>query len=193
MRIRQSLGASVIMAAILLGGAPGAEAANLTGVWAGEQICDRFDGQKFHTKFPDDIMLITQIGDQINVLALLSDGDFNLAYQGTVINDAKKPEREAQAGFTECQTAPGSPYQETVRATKIELKTTGQDQFQATSVFLQLAGDDFPTDTGTCSWRYKRIDEADPGVPDCATLLPPAASSLSTGPATTINTQRRRR
>ena len=192
MRTRHALGAAAIIAALLLGGAPGAEAANLTGVWSGEQDCDRFDGQKFHTKFRDDVMVITQIGDQINVLALCSGDVCGLAYQGTVINDAKNPGDEAQAGFTACETAPGSPYQETGRATKVEVKENGDGQFKATSIFLQLAIDNFPTDTGTCTWRYKRVDNADPGVPDCATLVPPNASSLSAAPAKTFNSQRRR-
>ena len=123
---------------------------------------------------------------------LSPEGTFSLAFQGTVIDDAKKPEREAQAAFTECTTAPGSPYQESGRATKVELKTNGQDLFQATSIFLQLATDEAPTDTGTCSWRYKRVDTADPGVPDCATLEPPDASTLSATPAKTFKTPRRR-
>ena len=190
MRIRQSFGAAAFAAVLLCGGA---DAANLTGVWSGEQDCDRFDGHKFHTKFRDDTMVITQIGDQINVLALCSDNVCSLAYQGTVINDAKNPDSEAQAGFTACETAPGSSYQETGRATRVSVTSNRDGQFDATSIFLQLAIDEFPTDTGTCTWRYTRVAVEDPGVPDCATLLPPNASSLSTAPAKTFNTQRRGR
>ena len=190
MRIRQLLGSATIIAALL--GTPAAHAADLTGVWFGKQECDRFDGQKFHTPFRDDVMLITQIGDQINMVALLFDGTFHLAFQGTVINDDKKPGREAQAGFTACETSPGSPYQETGRATKVDLKKNGDGEFEATSIFLQLATDESPTDTGTCTWHYKRVGVEDPGVPDCASILSPNSSTLSTVPGTTIGTQRRR-
>ena len=42
-------------------------------------------------------MLITQIGDRIHLVALISEGgEFSLAFQGTVINGARKPEGEAQ-------------------------------------------------------------------------------------------------
>jgi len=119
MRIRELLGSATIFAVLL--SAPAAHAADLTGVWFGKQECDRFDGRKFHTPFRDDVMLITQIGDQINMVALFDGSVFNLAFQGTVINDDKKPERKAQAGFTACGTSPGSPYQETGRATKAEV------------------------------------------------------------------------
>jgi hypothetical protein len=190
MRIRQLLGSATIIAALL--SAPAAHAADLTGVWFGKQECDRFDGHKFHTPFRDDVVLITQIGDQINMVALFSEGVFHLAFQGTVINDDKKPGREAQAGFTACETSPGSPYQETGRATKAEVKKNGHGEFEATSIFLQLATDESPTDTGTCTWHYKRVDSEDPGVPDCATILSQNASTLSTAPGNTFSTQRRR-
>src|SRR5262245_40317731 len=166
MRIRTFLGLAAVAAMAL--GAPEAHAANLTGIWAGEQKCDRFDGQKFHTTFGNDIMVITQNGQQVHIAALLIDDVFQLVYQGTVINDGKKPEREAEVGFTECTTTPTSPYQETARATKVTVKANGNADFDATSIFLQLATDDSPTDTGTCTWRYKRIDTLDVGVPDCA-------------------------
>ena len=75
--------------------------------------------------------MITQIGDQLNVLALCSGAVCNLAFQGTVINDAKKPDTEAQAGFTACETAPGSPYQETGRAARVAVSDNRDGQFDA--------------------------------------------------------------
>jgi hypothetical protein len=168
-------------AAVLALGASPAHAAILTGIWLGEQDCDRFDGHKFHTTYPGDVMVITQIGNQINMAALFTNGVFNLVLQGTVINDEKKPGREAEAAFTECVTSPTSPYQETGRATKVSVKANGFGDFDATSIFLQLGRDEFPSDTGTCHWHYKRVNTVDPGVPDCATILSPTLSTTTMG------------
>lgn len=189
MRIRELLGAAAIAALLL--GAQEVQAANLTGVWFGEQQCDRFDGRKFHTPFPDDVMVITQNGNQINMAALFFDGVFHLVYQGTVINDDKKPGQKAEAGFTECVTTPTSPYQETGRATKIRVKANGRGHFEATSIFLQLATEDSPTDTGTCTWHYQRVDTEDPGVPDCESILSSSAS-ISTTTGETLRVEPRR-
>ncbi len=190
MRLRTSLGLAALAAMAF--GTPEAQAADLTGIWSGEQKCDRFDGQKFHTTFANDIMVITQNGQEVHIAALLGEEGFALVYQGTVINDEQKPEQEAQVGFTECTTTPTSPYQETARATRVKLKQKGDGDFDATSIFLQLAGDGFPTDTGTCQWRYKRVDTQDVGVPDCASIQSTNASSLSSPEAGTFKTQPRR-
>src|SRR5262245_53952362 len=124
MRNRVVLGVVIGLASLVLSTAQ-ANSAKLTGVWLGEQKCDRFDGEKFTTKSTNDVMVISQIGDAIRVAALLVDDDFQLLYEGTVIDDAKDPQHKGQASFTECTTAPGSPYQETGRATKVDVKTRG--------------------------------------------------------------------
>jgi len=167
MRNLAVLGVVIGLASLVLGTAQ-AQSADLTGIWLGEQKCDRFDGDKFTTKFSNDVMVISQTGDEIRVAALLVDGGFELLYQGRVIDDAKDPSHKGQASFTECTTAPGSPYQETGRATKVDVKTRGDGKFEATSIFFQAAVEDFPADTGTCSWTYKRVDTEDVGVPSCA-------------------------
>ena len=185
MRNHVLLGVVIGLASLVLGTAQ-ADSADLTGVWLGEQKCDRFDGEKFTTKFTNDIMLISQSGDQIRVAALLVDDNFQLLYQGTVIDDVKDPVHKGQASFTECTTAPGSPYQETGRATKVDVKTRGDGKFEATSVFFQTAIGESPADTGTCAWTYKRVDTADFGVPSCAEV---ATSTLKANGAQ----ERRRR
>ena len=190
MRIRTLLGAAALVAVAL--GASHAQAADLTGIWLGEQQCDRFDGHKFHTPFKNDVMVITQIGNEIHMAALFADGVFNLVFQGTVINDDKKPGQKAEAGFTECVTSPGSPYQETGRATKVKVKANGFGDFDATSNFLQIGTGEFPTDTGTCEWHYERVDTQDVGVPDCASILSPTASSLSSTTGETYRVEPRR-
>jgi hypothetical protein len=180
MRVRTSVGA-VVVAVLMLGTSP-AWSADLTGVWFGHQECDRYDGQKFHTKYPDDVMLITQQGNQMSMAALLIDGDgFALLFQGVVIDDAKEPDKKAQTTFTECATTPTSLYQETGRANKVELKKHGDGRFEATSIFLQVAQDSFPTDTGTCTWRYRRVDTEDPNVPTCAEVPAPTGPLQAQG------------
>jgi hypothetical protein len=177
MRIRTMLAPAAIVCLVL--GASQAQAAILTGVWFGEQKCERFDGHKFHTTYADDIMVITQSGHQFNMAALFDGSAFNLVFQGTVINDDERPGREGEAAFTECVTSPTSPYQETGRATKIRVRGNGFGQFDATSIFLQIETDDSPTDTGTCRWHYTRVTAVDPEVPTCATILSPNAASFS--------------
>ena len=190
MQTRKLLGVAAIAAVTLA--APHAHAANLTGVWFGEQTCDRFDGTKFQTTFANDIMFITQVGQQVNIAALLVGNEFQLIYQGTVINDDVKPGQEAQVGYTECQTTATSPYQETARATTVKVKANGFGQFDATSIFLQFGGDEFPNDTGTCLWTYTRIDIQDQGVPDCASLQAPTAASLMSTTGGTLRVKPRR-
>jgi len=152
--------------------------ANLTGIWTGEQHCDAFDGQKFDLPYPNDIMVISQSGQDINLAALYFEGVFHLLYQGHVIDDAKEPDRKAQAAFTECVTTATSEYQETGRAMKVELKKKGDGEFEATSIFFQDVGS---PETGTCTWKYKRVDTADVGVPACTSPVSPGL--IQTAPA----------
>ena len=174
MRNHMARGALVVALTSVLLGTPPAQSADLTGVWLGEQKCDRFDGQKFRTTFANDVMVITQNGDEINMAALLIDGVFQLLYQGRVIDNVADADRKGQAAFTECTTTPASAYQETGRATKVDVKKNDDGKFEATSNFLQLGVDETPTDTGTCAWTYKRVDTEDPGVPSCAEASPTA-------------------
>jgi hypothetical protein len=181
------LAAGVVMATVALG-APPAKSADLTGIWIGEQKCDRFNGKKFHTTFPNDIMVISQSGDQTNMAALCSldssqtQLSCNLFFQGLVIDDAKEPDKQAQTTFTACGTTPTSDYQETGRATKVELKKKGDGKFEATSIFLQVQDTPPPpTDTGTCEWNYKRVSTVDIGVEPCADTAAPTATLQSQG------------
>ena len=169
---------------LTLSGAAPAWGLDLTGVWFGEQQCDRFDGKKFSTPFKNDIMAITQVGADARMAALCTPVDDSLAcglfYQGTVIDSSKDGDRQGEAGFTECETAPGSSYQETLRAHKLEAKPKGDGQFEGTSIFLQFR--DQGPDVGTCEWHYKRVSTQDLGVPTCAELTP-------TGPTAPASTR----
>jgi hypothetical protein len=166
MRSHAVIGTIFTLTTALLGTSP-APAADLTGVWLGEQRCERFDGRAFSTRFADDVMVISQQGDEIRVAALLFGDTFQLLYQGRVIADERDPDRKAQAAFTECTTTPTSQYQETARATKIEVKPNGEGRFEATSIFFETDAEG-AADMGTCSWKYKRADTVDLGVPSCA-------------------------
>ncbi len=69
MRNHVAIGAAIALTTVLLG-TPSAQSADLTGVWLGKQKCDRFNGQKFNTTFADDVMLISQKGNEINMASL---------------------------------------------------------------------------------------------------------------------------
>jgi len=158
---------AVATAAVVLCIAQPAHAVDLTGEWHGDQVCDRFNGGKFRTDFPDDIMLISQEGDTVYVSALFDGADFALHYQGNVIDAGKKPSRKGEASLVECTSAPGSEYAETVRATRLDAKKGAvAAQFVATSIYTQMV--DEAADHGTCIWKYTRVSTADPGVGPCA-------------------------
>lgn len=159
--------------------APPTWAVNLTGTWAGEQNCRRYDGTKFFTSFPNDVMTITQHGSDLNIEALVFDGVPALHYHGHVIDDDAAPQVKAQASFVECITTESSLYQEMGRATKIDIKSDRmRANFLATSIFHQNFPV-FPPDVGTCEWVYQRVSTADPGVAAC-----PSPSALTTTNAT---------
>jgi len=161
------MAAAVVVITALLGTSR-AQPADLTGVWVGQQKCDRFDGSKFVTKFLNDVMMISQTGNEIRLAALLIDDTLQLTFQGTVIDDVKDPDHKGQAAFTECTTTPTSPYQETGRATKIDVRVDDGGKFEATSIFFEVGLDGNSPDTGTCAWTYQRVAAEDPGVPSCA-------------------------
>ena len=98
---------------LTLSGAAPAWGLGLTGVWFGEQQCDRFDGKKFSTPFKNDIMAITQVGADARMAALCTPVDDSLAcglfYQGTVIDSSKDGDRKGEAGFSEQDRVAGIP------------------------------------------------------------------------------------
>ncbi len=163
--------------------APPTWAANLTGTWVGQQECRRFDGTKFFTPFPNDVMTITQNGSDLNDLninAVIVTG--GIRYHGQAIDDAAAPHVKAQASFVECTTTESSPYQEIGRASKIDIKSDGvRATFLATSIFFQDI-DPFPADVGTCDWTYQRVSTADPGVEDCSSISTSATTNSTHSP-----------
>ena len=121
-------------------------------------------------------MLITQNGDEINMAALLIDGGFQLLYQGRVIDSVEDPDRKGQAAFTACGTTPTSEVPGDRARNQGRREKERRRQVRG-DVELSAARevDEFPTDTGTCAWTYKRVDTEDPGVPSCAEVSPTAS------------------
>ena len=175
MRYTRSVTRVAAVIALLGLAAPPTWAVNLTGTWVGEQDCRRYDGTKFFTPFPNDTMTITQNGLDLNIEALVIDGEPRLHYHGQVIEDDAAPKVKGQASFVECITTESSSYQEIGRATKIDVKSNGTGAtFLATSIFSENVPP-FPPDLGTCEWNYQRISTADPGVAECS-----SSSALTT-------------
>src|SRR5512144_2885706 len=138
MRYTRSVTRVAAVIALLGLGAPSTWAVNLTGTWVGEQDCRRYDGTKFFTPFPNDTMTITQNGSELNVEALVIDGEPRLRFHGRVIDDDAAPKVKGQASFVECITTESSPYQEIGRAAKIDVKSNGTGAtFLATSIFSE--------------------------------------------------------
>jgi len=180
MRYTHSVVSVAAILAFLGLAAPPTWAVNLTGTWVGEQNCRRYDGTKFFTQFPNDVMTITQNGSDLNIEALVIEGEPQLHFHGQVIEDDKAPEVKGQASFVECITTESSLYQEMGRASKIDIKSDGvRANFLATSIFHEQAFGPFPADLGTCEWVYSRISTDDPGVAEC-----PSSSALTTTNAT---------
>ena len=144
------------------------------GVWQGEQKCDVYDGSKSELKYGNDTMFISQDGSSLTVAALCSEaGGCFLFYRGLVADDDKDPAKKGQAGMTVCSGGPSGPYQETARATKLEIKKDGKAEFEATSIFYQTVESPV-VQVGTCTWKYKRVAAVvlDPPVPTCDELGP---------------------
>ena len=137
-----------------------AEAIDLTGVWIGRLVCDSFDALgKSKDVITDDVMLITQTGDDLNIAA---DG-FGFLYNGTVIDDIANPTKKAQFAFIECRTSAASTDTSEIGRAKVTIKTDGiSAKLKAQSILSE------PTPGfQTCKWSYKRVDTTDPLVPEC--------------------------
>ena len=167
--------AGLAMLCVGLGLNPAAASAiDLTGVYTGTQVCTYFDGTQTGPRFPNDVLLITQSGDDLFFVS----GIVGAIFHAQVIEDVRSPATKAQAVFIACPTADGSDYQELGRATKLEANprsVTGY--FQATSNFFETDPDGFRF-MGTCQWTYRQTSTDDPGVPDCSAVSSLAAGSV---------------
>jgi len=155
--------------------AAAAWAIDLTGTWAGTQVCQEFDGQARIRNFPNDEMTVSQSGNDLFFFTPLVG-----VFHAQVIENAKRPAGKADAIFTACGTTDASTYQELGRATTLRVTTRGSEtRFEALSNFFQDNPDGYRF-MGTCVWNYRRVDTADPKVGDCSAS---SASAASTAPA----------
>ena len=161
--VRAGIGAFLAVAAVAV---PAALAIDLTGVWQGEQNCDRYDGRKFNSPYKNDTMYITQHDDEAFMVALCNSEGCGLHYRGTVIDDAKEPGKKGQAGFNYCAPDVEFPYQEVLRADKLEIQKGPDAHFEGNSIFHET-GETFASDVGSCTWKYKRVSAEDPRVRPC--------------------------
>ncbi|HKA54091.1 MAG TPA: hypothetical protein VKJ47_10565 [Candidatus Binatia bacterium] len=151
-------------------------AINLTGTWAGTQVCQEFDGKARTRTFPNDEMAVSQSGNGLFLFTPLAG-----VFHAQVIEDAERPASKANAIFTACSTTEASTYQELGRATTLRVTTRGSEtRFEALSNFFQADPDGYRF-MGTCVWNYRRVDTADPKVGDCHT--PSGAAVLGSAPA----------
>ena len=134
-----------------------AGAIDLTGTWVGTFNCSEFDGEKNKFSQKGEVLLITQVG---NVLNIDWDGS---PIAGIAINDVKKPDEKGAAALVDCETTtdlaiPG--YAELANLTAKVNRPKGKGSLKGTSVYTQ-DGDS----TGQCKWNFKLMNTADPAVP----------------------------
>lgn len=137
-----------------------AGAVDLTGTWEGQAKCSGFfAGAKVKDTFPGSVK-ITQTGSDLNI-------DFGgFLYNGGMIDDSAKPNEKGQGAFIFCGAGaqPLADYNESGHL-KVQIKGT-KATFTATSVFHTAAGGSLVT-VETCKYSFKRVDIANPNVPEC--------------------------
>jgi len=141
---------STSMKAVLAIAALAAQAAgaiDLTGTWEGEQTCDLYVGDNVKLKYKHDTMRISQKGSVAQMGSFCSPDSCYFLYQGLVVDDAKDPDRKGQAAFNVCPSP---------------------DTYYGDSHFFQITSPAW-TGVGNCTWKYKRVSTADPGLVSCAT------------------------
>ena len=149
---------TLLLAAAALVAVP-AGAIDLTGTWEGSFNCSEFDGVKFKFTEKNEILLITHVGNALNI-----DWD-GKPIAGIAINDASKPDEKGAAALVDCRTTtdPTTGYAELASLTAKMNRLKGKGSLKGTSVYT---GSGVMLDwVGTCKWKFKLIDLADPAVP----------------------------
>ena len=160
---------STSMKAVLAIAALAAQAAgaiDLTGTWEGEQTCDLYVGDNVKLKYKHDTMRISQKGSVAQMGSFCSPDSCYFLYQGLVVDDAKDPDRKGQVAFNVCPSP--DTYYEILRVDKLDLKHGRDAQLDGDSHFFQITSPAW-TGVGNCTWKYKRVSTADPGLVSCAT------------------------
>lgn len=149
---------------VLLTAAPAARAFDATGTWIGQYSCKSRDiDGKFTFKAKPSTAFITQVGSAVRINL-----DSEFFYQGTAFNDAKKPDEKGEVFVVECATDfdATTGFAETLRAAVKTKPAKGTGSLSGLSVYQDLEDVGLP-EFGTCKFKYKRVDTADPGVGGC--------------------------
>jgi hypothetical protein len=151
-----------LLTAVLLASSA-AHAFDATGTWEGQWSCKEFDGVKFTSKQKPSTLRITQNGSE--VFTDIDDGSY--LHDGHAINDGKKPEEKGEMVLVDCVSDDNGAdgFAEQMRAAVKVNATKGSGSFKGVSVYqdVSLSGGSF----GTCKYKYKRIDTANPNVAGC--------------------------
>jgi hypothetical protein len=133
-----------------------AGAIDLTGTWVGTFNCAEFDGEKHKFSQKGEILLITQVGNALNI-----DWGGN-PIAGIAIDDIKKPDDKGAAALVDCDTTtdPTSGYSELANLKAKVNRPKGKGSLKGTSVYTQDG-----SATGQCKWSFKLENTADPLVP----------------------------
>lgn len=164
---------------------------DLTGTWKGEMVCDSFDGARFTEAYKHDTMYISQDGDRMRMRATCDGGslpgDFDTCqvdYEGFVIAADKDPDRKSEATFNACTTGSWFLYNEVLRADKLLLGKGADAHLEGDSVYSYYSRENADARVfANCSWKYHRVANADPAVPECRVRTRPAAPGASGEPA----------
>ena len=135
-----------------------AGAIDLTGTWEGTFNCSQFDGVKDKFSQKGEILLITQVGNVLNI----DWGGSPIA--GIKIDDVNKPAEKGAAAIIDCDTTTDltTGYAELANLTAKVNRAKGKGSLKGTSVYTQ-DGDS----TGQCKWSFKLVNLADPGATGC--------------------------
>ena len=133
-----------------------ASAIDLTGTWEGSFNCSEFDGEKHKFSQKGEVLLITQVGDMLNIAW---DGD---PLAGIAINDANKPDQKGAAALIDCDTTtdPTTGFAELAYLLAKIDRLKGKGSLKGTSV---LTGSGVYV--GMCKWKFKLVNPANPVVP----------------------------
>ena len=157
-RFRLAFGVAALLASAL---APAATAFDLTGTWEGRWSCQGFDGAKFRSSNGVSTLLVTQVGNALNVN--MDAGDY--LYTGGAIPDAASPDTKGEIALAQCGTDNiplAGPDSEILRARVKTNPESGAGVIKALSILESSI-----PDVLTCKYSYKRVDTADPAVGGC--------------------------
>jgi hypothetical protein len=134
-----------------------------TGTWTGQFSCKNFNGAKTTFKMKPSTLLIVQAGAAVK--ADIDGGNF--LYNGSAINDAKKPDEKGEILMVQCGTDNhgGQGFAEMVRLAVKTNPGKGTGSFSGPSIIEGDFGNGYQF--ATCKYSFKRTGTGIPTVADC--------------------------